>query len=176
MNTMKNVSTLDVTVSVPVDQIEAFNATVREFHFGKTEHHAAIRARQNDREQGLASLRHLYDVAQGHSGQCRYIAAFLLGLYNGGRFPFDLTDLRCIDHDLFEHCIAVLRMDRQPQQEVHCYFEHGGQKWERMGRNWRMVDVEALRHAAKRLAENAGSSGPHAEAASKVLCILQGNR
>lgn len=45
-----------------------------------------------------------------------------------------------------------------------------------MGRNRRVVDVDALRHAAKRLAENVGSSAPHAEAASKVLCILQGKR
>ena len=30
----------------------------------------------------------LFEVAPRDSGQPRYIAAFLLGLYNGSRFPF----------------------------------------------------------------------------------------
>lgn len=168
---------LDVTTSIPASEIEAFQAMVREFHLGKTEFHAAIRARQHDREQGLASLRHLYQMAQGHSGQCRYIARFLMGLYNGTRFPFDLTDLRCIDLDLFEHCMAVLRMDRQPEREVHAYFEDGGSKWENMGSNWRVIDIEQVRQAAKDLAEQTPHNCiPQIVIAATLLRLLGGGR
>ena len=58
--------------------------------------------------RGVAALQRLFTVANRDSGQCRYIARFLLGLYNGMRFPFDLTDLRAIDDDLFEDCMHVL--------------------------------------------------------------------
>ncbi len=74
--------------------------------------------------RGVAALQRLFAVANRDSGQCRYIALFLLGLYNGQRFPFDLTDLRAIDGDLLEDCMTVLRMDAQvTRQEVHKYFD-----------------------------------------------------
>lgn len=90
--------------------------------------------------EGEAALRRLYDIAHGHSGQCRHVAAFLLGLYHGGRFRFDLTDLRCVDHAIFDDCIAVLKMDAQPKQEVHMYFENGGQRFEELARTWDIRD------------------------------------
>ncbi len=100
----------------------------------------------NIEAKGVESLKVLYQVANGHSGQCRYIAAFLLGLYNGARFPFDLTDLRCIDRELYEHCMAVLHMDaRVCRQEVHCYFEDGGAKFEALAREWQLTDYAAMR-------------------------------
>ena len=63
------------------------------------------------RLSGEKALRRLFVIANGHSGQCRHIAAFLLGLYHGGRFRFDLTDLRCIDSELFDDCMTVLTME-----------------------------------------------------------------
>nr|WP_315242139.1 hypothetical protein [uncultured Albidiferax sp.] len=45
-------------------------------------------------------------------------AKFLLGLYNGPRFPFDLTDLRCFDPSTFQAAMVVLRMDAE-----HTYCE-----------------------------------------------------
>lgn len=90
--------------------------------------------------EGEAALHRLYDIAQGHSGQCRHVAAFLLGLYHGGRFRFDLTDLRCVDYPVFNDCIAVLKMDQQPKKEVHIYFENGGEKFEAMARRWGVKD------------------------------------
>lgn len=90
--------------------------------------------------EGEAALRRLFDVAQSDTGQCKIIAKFLLGCYNGDRFPFDLTDFRCIDHNLFMDCLAVLKMDSQPQKEVHMYFPDGGQKFEQMAKDWRIAD------------------------------------
>jgi hypothetical protein len=99
--------------------------------------------------EGKAALERLFKVAQGDSGQCRHIAKFLLGLYNGGRFPFDLTDLRCIDTELFDDCVALLKMDAQPRQEVHRYFENGGKRFEQLAKDWNVLDVSALRGLAR---------------------------
>lgn len=92
------------------------------------------------RTEGVDALQRLLKVALGHSGQCKIVAAFLLSCYNGNRFKFDLTDFRCLDHALFEDCLAVLRMDYQPAQEVHTYFKDGGQIWEQMAKDWNIRD------------------------------------
>lgn len=97
------------------------------------------------RAKGEAALRRLLPIAQGNTGQCRHVAAFLLGLYNGRRFPFDLTDLRCVDGAIFDDCMAVLQMDSQPAREVHTYFDNGGQVFEQLAQDWRIPDRYALR-------------------------------
>lgn len=103
------------------------------------------RRRAELEEAGFEALQRLYQVALGDHGQCRFIARFLLGLYNGMRFPFDLTDLRAIDDALFEDCMAVLRMDaRVSRQEVHNYFVDGGAKFEKLVRDWNVRDVAKL--------------------------------
>jgi len=91
-------------------------------------------------EAGRAALGRLYQVAKRDTGQARRVASFLLGLYNGNRFLFDLTDFRCLDAEVFDDCLAVLRMDYQPRQEVHNYFLNGGQKFEKLAEDWRLVD------------------------------------
>jgi hypothetical protein len=96
------------------------------------------------RAEGEAALKRLFDIANGHSGQCRYVAAFLLGLYNGSRFPFDLTYLRGVDYEIFDDCMTVLRMDYQPFREVHTYFDKGGQRFEALADNWGIVDMQRL--------------------------------
>lgn len=99
-------------------------------------------------ESGFEALQRLYEIACRDTGQARKVAAFLLGLYNGDRFPFDLTDLRGLDDDLFEDCMAVLRMDaRLTRQEVHNYFDRGGQKFEALVTNWHMADHRLMRLA-----------------------------
>lgn len=99
-------------------------------------------------ERGFEALQRLYVIACRDTGQARKIAGFLLGLYNGDRFPFDLTDLRGLDDDLFEDCMAVLRMDaRLTRQEVHNYFDRGGQKFEQLVQDWNMPDHRLMRLA-----------------------------
>jgi hypothetical protein len=92
------------------------------------------------RTKGEAALRRLLPIAQGNTGQCRHVAAFLLGLYNGTRFPFDLTDLRAVDGEIFDDCMAVLQMDSQPAKEVHTYFDNGNQVFEQLAQDWRVPD------------------------------------
>lgn len=104
------------------------------------EWYAAQRRRQvtlaHDREEGQAALVRLLEIARRDSGQPRIVAKFLLGLYNGGRFPFDLVTLRCLDRDIFNDCLAVLRMDYRPLQDVHLYVENGGFVFEQMAQEW----------------------------------------
>jgi len=76
-------------------------------------------------------LKRLIKVAEGDTGQSVRIARFLLGLYNGPAFPFDLTDLRAIDRSLKNDCLAVLAMDSKVcELEVHHYIEDGKARFE----------------------------------------------
>ena len=96
------------------------------------------------RAAGLEALKRLLPIAQGNSGQCRHVAAFLLGLYNGMRFKFDLTDFRALDRKIFNDCMAVMAMDYHPAQEVHTYFDQGGDEghkiWEGLAKRWGIRD------------------------------------
>jgi hypothetical protein len=113
----------------------------------------AAQRQQAAHDEGIPALKRLYEVAHGNSGQCRYIAACLLGLYNGTRFPFDLTDLRCVDVALFDDCIRVLRMDSMLRREVHTYFPNGGPMFEKLARRWGIADAGRLKSISTQIAE-----------------------
>lgn len=84
----------------------------------------------------LDALRRLWQIANGGSGQCRYVARFLLGLYNGQRFPFDLTDFRCLDQAIFLDCLHVLALDYQPIVEVHVHLGVPSSAFEKLAKDW----------------------------------------
>jgi hypothetical protein len=108
--------------------------------------------RSKAQSEGVKALFRLYPVALGDAGQCRFIARFLAGLYNGEQFAFDLTDLRALDDALFEDCMLVLRMDaRACQQEIHTYFPEGSTKWQTMIEDRGMVRVWSLKNVAKEI-------------------------
>ena len=88
------------------------------------------------RAAGIAALHQLLTVAQRNSGQSSIVGGFLLSLYNGSAFPFPLTDFRALDTALFNDCIAVMRMDRRPEQEVHQYVENGDAIWSQLKKDW----------------------------------------
>lgn len=80
---------------------------------------------------GVPALERLAIIAKRDTGQAATVRLFLLGLYNGYRFPFDLTRLRGLDSDLFTACIDVLTMDaRATVKEIHQYFENGTELFE----------------------------------------------
>lgn len=88
------------------------------------------------REAGIAALKRLLDVAQRDTNQSGVVALFLLGLYNGHDFKFDMTELRRLDHNLFDDCLTLLRMDNNPEKEVHQYFDNGQEIWQDLQRTW----------------------------------------
>jgi hypothetical protein len=135
-----------ITVDVPADRKEQFHRLWGQI---LSDEDAPINQQVRDDDHareavmdcGKAALYRLYEVAQGHTGQCRVVARFLAGLYNGDSYPFDLTDLRALDNNLFEDCMAVLRMDaRHCVHEVHQYFEDGSRKWQKMIADWHLKD------------------------------------
>lgn len=83
--------------------------------------------RQEVQNDGLPALKRLIVIAMKDTGQAITVRRFLLGLYNGPSFPFDLTNLRGLDKQLYYDCIAVLTMDaRATVQEIHRYIKDGG--------------------------------------------------
>lgn len=102
---------------------------------------------QQVEEQGFEALQRLYLLATDpHHEHGGVAARFLLGLYNGYRFPFDLTDLRLLGPVTFQDAMAVLVMDaRLTRKEVHNYFDEGSKKFERLVQDWNVTDVARLR-------------------------------
>jgi len=69
-----------------------------------------------------SALIQLWNLTQVHSGTsgARAAAGVLLGLYNGTRFPFDLTDLRVLDSNHLRAALEVIAADAgRCQMEVH---------------------------------------------------------
>lgn len=79
--------------------------------------------KQAAQEKGVPILKKLVDVAKYDTQQSIVVRKFLLGCYDGGRFPFNLTEFRQLDLNLFQDCMAVLSMDRSPLKEVHEYLD-----------------------------------------------------
>ena len=60
---------------------------------------------------GTQALNRLVSEAQKYTGNSGVVARFLIGLYDGDTYPFDLTELRRLEIDLFDDCLLVLAMD-----------------------------------------------------------------
>lgn len=93
--------------------------------------------RQTATAAGLPALSRLAAIADRDTGQAGTVRNFLLGLYNGYRFPFNLVTLRGLDKALFDDCMAVLALDaRATAKEIHCYLDNGDkcfQRWAQGG-------------------------------------------
>lgn len=96
------------------------------------------------------ALIELWNLTQRHHGTsgARAAAGVLLGLYNGGRFPMDLTDLRVLDNNHLRAAMLVMHEDASRcQMEVHDWlnqltgrtdfgqrFEHLAHEYSRKGK------------------------------------------
>jgi len=134
---------IKVTNEVPEHLFQDFVVHTREFfakaYGGQTDAQRAAEVRAQDHDAGLDSLAELFDLARSDTGQAGIVARFLAGLYNGMDFPFDLTELRGLDATLFEHCLAVLRLDNRPKVEIHRYLPHGEQRMKQLLLDWGLV-------------------------------------
>lgn len=112
----------------------------------------------------MEALSHFFILAttQDHS-EAKVAACMLLGLYNGYRFQFDLTELRRLDADNLKRALALLELDARPHMEVHEWLNrlYGrtdfGQRFEHLAHRWNLkgkckkqglVPVEAVRFLA----------------------------
>jgi hypothetical protein len=113
------------TQQKPIKQPEAVNDFLRQIRDLEIERQAVT-------ESGIPALVRLVKIAEGDTGQAGTVRRFLLGLYNGYRFPFNLITLRGLDKVLFDDCLDVLKLDaRATRQEVHHYIDNGGELFER---------------------------------------------
>jgi hypothetical protein len=80
-----------------------------------------------DQSDGMAALERLVLIATADNGQAIVVAKVLLGLFNGRRFPFDLTELRRLDDSVLADCLALMRMDARPVMELHNLLDGGPQ-------------------------------------------------
>lgn len=92
--------------------------------------------RPKRRQEGLQALQRLVPISLDDTGQSRVIARFLLGLWNGRAYPFDLTELRGLDSELYADCLAVLQLDRIGEREVHEYVKGGWAVWEQLRKRY----------------------------------------
>jgi len=81
-------------------------------------------------ERAMAGLQKIVTAIEENpgSGQTGRLTRFLAGVYNGGEFPFDLTDLRVLDTELANACIDYLNYDRLAKAEVHTHLPDGGRQ------------------------------------------------
>lgn len=70
------------------------------------------------RAAGQAALERLSSAAEIGSGQSIVIKRFLLGCYDGTRFPFDLQSLRALDYNLVGDCLAVLLLEANAETNI----------------------------------------------------------
>ena len=125
---MTNQATQGKPAQNPQNQDEAVNGFLQQIRVFEIERKAVIDA-------GLPALQRLATTANNDTGQAGTVRRFLLGLYNGHRWPFDLTTLRGLDKDLFDDCIDVLKLDaRATVKEVHQYFKNGGELFKRFAK------------------------------------------
>jgi hypothetical protein len=85
---------------------------------------------------GIPALERLIEVGLRDTGQSEVCGRFLLGLYNGPKYLFDLTELRRLDIELMEDCLSVLRMDANPVKEVHELITDGHAIFRRLRMDW----------------------------------------
>jgi len=92
------------------------------------------------------ALIQLWNCTQLHHGTsgARAAAGVLLGLYNGERFPFDLTDLRLMDSTYLPAAMAVIQSDASHCKcEVHVWLNRltgrtdFGDRFERLAHEYR---------------------------------------
>lgn len=102
-----------------------------------------------------AALIRLWNCTQLHPDTSggRACAAVLLGLYNGDRFPLDLTELRALDCPLREAALAVITCDAtRCQREVHSWLNYltgrddFGARFEHLAHYWAKPKGCAKKH------------------------------
>lgn len=98
------------------------------------------RQRAEAASAGRPALDRLIEVARGDTGQSVVCRRFLLGLYNGHAWPFDLNDLRGLDADLIDAALAVTRADALLAWPSEIHVVAGAQE---LFEQWRREAIEA---------------------------------
>ncbi|MEO4091952.1 hypothetical protein ABH307_00645 [Acinetobacter pittii] len=93
-------------------------------------------------EKGKIALLELLERNLNENGSgASAVKRFLLGLYNGSDYPFDLTKLRNLDERNFDAVLSVLDMNARscPRREIHEYIVDGSKVWQRMAKDIKRI-------------------------------------
>lgn len=97
-----------------------------------SQQHAVVRQLADQIEgDALPALQRLMKLAEDdESSTARCVRLFLLGLYHGEQWKFDLTDLRGLDALSKDDAFRVLRLDAYVcRREIHRYLEDGEERF-----------------------------------------------
>lgn len=95
---------------------------------------------------GTRALNRLIPTALSHTAQGQVVGRFLLGLYDGAEYRFELPQLYHLGLRRFEDCLRVLNMDYAPEVEVHERVEGGGDIWRQLIGQWRTLRPQQPKH------------------------------
>jgi hypothetical protein len=84
----------------------------------------------------LMALENLWRHAQGFGSQSKITALFVLWLYDGERFPFDLNTLRDLPSHVVLDCLVSLHMDHASRTNVAQLLGVHADKFERLAKTW----------------------------------------
>lgn len=91
---------------------------------------------------GTQALNRLIPIALSRTPAGNTIGHFLLGLYDGATFRFNLKHLHGLGVSEFEDCLHVLEMDYMPEVEVHERIDQGASVWKELMEVWRTQSLE----------------------------------
>ncbi|WP_419793301.1 DUF7673 family protein [Pseudomonas canadensis] len=83
-------------------------------------------------------------TSRHHRPQPHTVGHFLLGLYDGATFRFNLKHLHGLEFSEFEDCLRVLEMDYMPEVEVHQRVDEGESVWKELMEVWRTQPQEYI--------------------------------
>lgn len=121
------------------------------------------------RDHRLDDLLTVWAEANSEFGRAGALTRFLLGLYDGQRFRFDLTNLRYLDGRQFAACLNVLALDWAQPDGVHVHLAkhtgmpHMAARFELLAHDWRLPNCCTNECAAKMragLRAKAGRAAP----------------
>jgi hypothetical protein len=125
MNTPKKIAvTLEVTTDVEARELkDAWQEIVTGRKLARTE--ALEHGTDAVMERARTALQFIETAIRQAGGQARPLVQFLVALYNGHDYAFDLTELRALDTELANACLDYLNYDRLGRQEVHHHLSGG---------------------------------------------------
>ncbi|MGO2506304.1 MAG: DUF7673 family protein [Psychrobacter alimentarius] len=92
------------------------------------------REQATKRQQHKEALTKVLQMALDDCGGSRVCRDFLLSLYNGRAYPFDMNGLRNLDSGLYAACITIMNIDCRPNPpfEIHNWFTNGDEVFARL--------------------------------------------
>ncbi|MFZ2950731.1 MAG: hypothetical protein WA003_14745 [Desulfuromonadaceae bacterium] len=93
-------------------------------------------------DEYAAAITRLLPVARHDTGQSGRVAAVLLSIYNSDNFHVPLAELGCLDEDLYQDCITVIRGRIDVNLDPWRLIENGQKVFERLVDLWTGLRVE----------------------------------